>query len=98
LQCFSSREEATRNCRPKETCWCCINGRVVQTTPEQCRQRGGQCFGSREEAARNCRREGQTPRPRFTPRGGNPYENGPRPRGTPPRTEGGPRPRPTPPG
>jgi hypothetical protein len=56
MQCFSSREEATRNCRKEGggNCWVCINGRVGQVTETQARARGLQCFGSREEASRNC--------------------------------------------
>jgi hypothetical protein len=37
------------------SCWCCINGQVVQTTEAECRARGTQCYGSREEALRNCK-------------------------------------------
>src|SRR3989442_15896878 len=29
---------------PPGQCWCCINGQVVQTTPEECREREGQCY------------------------------------------------------
>ena len=35
-------------------CWCCVDGRIVQTTEEDCRKAGGQCYGSPEEARKNC--------------------------------------------
>src|SRR5437588_3348918 len=40
---------------PPPGCWCCINGQIVQTTPEECREREGQCYPTREEAARHCK-------------------------------------------
>ena len=40
---------------PPGQCWCCINGEVVQTTPEECREREGQCYPTREEALRHCK-------------------------------------------
>jgi probable HAF family extracellular repeat protein len=40
---------------PPGQCWCCINGQVVQTTPEECREREGQCYPTREEALRHCK-------------------------------------------
>jgi probable HAF family extracellular repeat protein len=40
---------------PPPPCWCCVDGRVVQTTFEECLQRGGRCYRSRQEALRNCR-------------------------------------------
>jgi hypothetical protein len=44
-------------------CWCCIPSRgiaersipkVIETTEEDCRNRGGDCYGSKQEADRNC--------------------------------------------
>jgi len=40
---------------PPGQCWCCINGEVVQTTPEECRDREGQCYPTREEALAHCK-------------------------------------------
>jgi probable HAF family extracellular repeat protein len=40
---------------PPGQCWCCINGEVVQTTPEECREREGQCYPTREEALKHCK-------------------------------------------
>ena len=40
---------------PPPECWCCINGQVILTTPEKCRERDGQCYSSKEEAIRHCR-------------------------------------------
>ena len=40
---------------PPGQCWCCINGQVVQTTPEECREREGQCYPTREEALQHCK-------------------------------------------
>src|SRR2546430_4652745 len=50
-QCYSSPEEAYRNCKP---CWCCIDGKVVQTTWADCEAKRGQCYNSPGEAKRNC--------------------------------------------
>jgi hypothetical protein len=72
LQCYSSREEATRSCRKEGgggNCWVCMNGRVGQVTEAQARARGLQCYGSREEAARSCGGgQGPTKSPRRQPR------------------------------
>jgi probable HAF family extracellular repeat protein len=40
---------------PPGQCWCCINGEVIQTTPEECREREGQCYPTREEALQHCK-------------------------------------------
>src|SRR6266480_5475924 len=50
-QCYGSREEAFRNCKP---CWCCIDGKVVQTTWADCEAKRGKCYNSPVEAKRNC--------------------------------------------
>src|SRR3954470_9930695 len=39
---------------PPPGCWCCINGKIVYTTPAECRAREGQCYPTREEAERRC--------------------------------------------
>ena len=40
---------------PPGQCWCCINGQIIQATPEECREREGQCYPTREEAERHCK-------------------------------------------
>src|ERR1700730_16546227 len=66
-QCYSSRREAIKNCKPiDKICWCCIYGQIVRTTVADCRGREGQCYSSRKEATRNCGGGMQPPPP---PRG-----------------------------
>ena len=38
----------------EKTCWCCVDGRVVETTPELCKEKRGRCYASREEALKYC--------------------------------------------
>ena len=66
-QCYGSRKEAIKNCKPiDKICWCCIYGQIVRTTVADCRGREGQCYSSRKEATRNCGGRMQPPPP---PRG-----------------------------
>ncbi len=43
------------DCTQPPTCWCCINGEVLELTEDECRARGGKCYASKEEALRDCR-------------------------------------------
>ncbi|MFA5078736.1 MAG: hypothetical protein WC541_04545, partial [Dehalococcoidia bacterium] len=59
--CYSSQTEATRYCQAAQTCWCCANGKVYQTTRTQCTQYGGKCYSSQSEATRYCQPLIRTP-------------------------------------
>ena len=53
--CYSSREEAERNCKPRTKCWICFKGEVIEVDTTDARvKEARQCFGSREEALRYC--------------------------------------------
>ena len=45
-------EEAKKNCG--NLCWICVDGKVVQVTEAQARERQAKCYASQEEALRNC--------------------------------------------
>jgi probable HAF family extracellular repeat protein len=47
-QCYPSEEEAIRNCKP--CWWCCLDGKIFQTTWADCQNKGGQCYPTKEEA------------------------------------------------
>jgi len=36
-------------------CWCCIDGKVMQISAEECKKKGGRCYPTKEEAEKNCR-------------------------------------------
>ncbi len=55
LPCPPPIHRPTPTPTPPPPCWCCINGQVVQTTPEECREREGQCYPTQEEALRHCK-------------------------------------------
>jgi len=38
--------------------WCCIDGKVVEVTPEICSQKGGDAYTTEDEALKACQRDG----------------------------------------
>jgi hypothetical protein len=51
----AARVEAKTNEFQVERGWCCHEGKVFPSNPEECRERGGQFFPTREEAEAHCR-------------------------------------------
>ena len=40
------------------TAWCCVDGKVVEVTPEICSQKGGDAYATEDEALKACQRDG----------------------------------------
>jgi hypothetical protein len=40
-----------------ESCWCCVEGKVVQIPAADCKAKGGACYGSKDEAYKNCQKQ-----------------------------------------
>jgi hypothetical protein len=51
----AARVEAKTHEFQEETGWCCHEGKVFPSNPEECRERRGQFFPTREEAEEHCR-------------------------------------------
>jgi hypothetical protein len=51
----AGRVEAKNHESQVERGWCCHEGKVFPSTPEECRERGGQFFPTQEEAEKHCR-------------------------------------------
>jgi hypothetical protein len=51
----AARVEAKTNEFQVERGWCCHEGKVFPSNPEECRERGGQFFHTKEEAEAHCR-------------------------------------------
>lgn len=48
---FQSTQQAKKG-------WCCIKGKLIQTTEKECRQQRGIFFSNRDKAEEQCRKEG----------------------------------------
>jgi hypothetical protein len=51
--CYRTKDEALKYCQ--QTCWCCIKGKIVKTTPALCKEKGGVCYKTNEEALKYCK-------------------------------------------
>src|SRR5581483_3570892 len=62
--CYPTKDEALKHCKPK-SCWCCIDGKIVEVPADQCendgpptpvskRSEGRRCYPTKEEAIIHC--------------------------------------------
>ena len=40
---------AALQAQTQRACWCCIDGKVIQMSPAECKRKGGRCFSTKEE-------------------------------------------------
>jgi hypothetical protein len=59
----TARSETKTQEHHVERGWCCHDGKVFPSSPEECRERRGQFFPTREEAEEHCREKHPEPGP-----------------------------------